>query len=68
MMLFSDSVRFREIILPLKVTAEERAWLKQEAKKRGIRDVATLIRMCVRESLLSVAPQQPLKARRTKSQ
>lgn len=48
---FTDSTSVRDRKYPLRMSTREMEILKDEARRRGIRDVATLIRMCLRTQL-----------------
>lgn len=48
---FTDSTNVRDRKYPLRVSNKEMEMLKAEARKRGLRDVATLIRLCIRTHL-----------------
>jgi len=57
-MMFSDNAGIRDRKYPLRMTYEEGEFLRTKAEELGIRDVATLIRMCIRDRLMSGAQEQ----------
>ena len=50
--LFSDSTGIRDSKFLLRLTKNERDFLKEQAHLLGVRDVATLVRRCIRKQLI----------------
>ncbi len=59
--LFTDNGKVREHKYLLSMSTQEREFLREYVKAHGIRDVATLVRRCIRESLFpsQTTPDNP---------